>query len=368
VAGRWAQGSDRSGRLHPLLLPGAALALIQAAGLLVTPDLGDGLRQVCILPSYAIIAAAAPASRQGRTLSRLYALAGALVAIHALLQYAGRFMGADWGAFQTLGGLPRPRAAFVEADWLGLYLMSVLPFFLSLLIEARCPAETVTAVAGMGPVLAALALSQCRAAGLTLIPMLVLYGALTRQVPGATRAWAGILLTASCLGGGCLLWGPRYLGALGDRLQSTADRKESSARWRLETLEAMAAHIARSPWTGEGPGSVKALLGDEIPALTQSRGGSAGGLYTTVAFESGLPGLAALLWAMATVWKEAIRRWRQAAIPTRAGPAAVLTSLAGLFLTGLLFDVRYLMPFWLLLGQATAGEEDRKGKEILVRF
>ncbi|MCC6442028.1 MAG: hypothetical protein IT210_01085 [Armatimonadetes bacterium] len=355
-ARRWG-GSASLRMAHPLLWPAAALWGLQAVGLLRTPCLADGLRQLCILPAYAVVTAAASGPGDWRLKCRLYGWVGIGVAAHGLLQFAGRWMGLETGAFQTLGGLPRPRAAFVEADWLGLYLLSVAPFLICLLMEADTAGQRLSGIGGMALALVVLGLTQVRTAWLLLIPALALQGMLCRRDPRLARPAVALLLMPACLLAGAALWGPGRLPAMTERLRKSLDRTESSANWRIETGRAVIEHVSRSPWIGAGPGSVKAVLDGKIAALTQQRGGSVGGLFTTVAFESGLPGLFALLWAAAALIRAVKDRWRRASPAGRTWLSAISASLSGLGLAALLFDIRYLMPFWVLLGLATAETE-----------
>jgi len=337
---------------HQARITGPWVGVLAVSGVAcaVAPDpilsaLGDVDRQFGLLTILLVFGAyllGCSVPREGlRVTLRALVVGSAVVAIDGVLQLVGI------EALRVPAGIniARARSTLGNADFLGGYLVLVLPVALALAAdrgEDRRWRLVAGAVAGLDVI--ALGGTEARSAWVGAIVGLGLWTLLARpRVPRTLVGAAAIPLL-----------GVAVLTPLGPRAISTLDPSTGTSAGRVATWSVAARVIARRPLVGWGPEGFRRGFEQEMDAAWVQRYGlenlpdRAHNLFLDTAGAVGLIGLAFALWlllALAGTARVVLRTRDPAVAGIVAGLAAYLVHTQFLFDT---FDLAIL--FWLLAG------------------
>ncbi|RJX16927.1 MAG: hypothetical protein C4570_09020 [Ammonifex sp.] len=293
--------------------------------------------------------------RQVKTFTAHLILVGVILAVHGIGQYVANVpIPANWVDQAEAGVRSRAFSVVGSPNILGSLLALILPLSIAGLSNAgtwrpRTGYAVATLVLGL-----CLFLTFSRGAWLAAFAGLVLFAFLRN--PRILWAVGGVAVAAPLIS-------PSVAGRLLYMFSSgyivSSERSGRVARW-----QAAIEKVSQHPWLGEGFGRFGGAV------ATRAIPGSfyVDNFYLKTAAESGLPGLAVLIWVLASAWRAGYRAF--ALLTQRAEK-----TLAAAFLSGLtavlihncvenVFEAPLMSTFfWLLLGLLLAMPKLRDGEE-----
>ncbi|NMA54955.1 MAG: hypothetical protein GX952_03350 [Firmicutes bacterium] len=313
-----------------------------------------GTESLKVLPFYILylaafyLAAVIPQPRDIPWLLGGLVLAGLLAGAVGLLQYkSGIQTSLSWIDLQqaediktrVFGPFDNPN---IFAEYLTFILPVALVFFLT---DRRLLAKTVWALAAASAG-AALVTTFSRGGWLAALTGMLALGFLWEPWLLLVMAMAVLLLPTVA---------PRQVLT---RAASIGSLEDSSNVFRLSIWAAVLKMIAAYWLTGIGPGPASFNRIYPLFMIAGTPAIHSHNLFLQLALELGLPGLAAFVWILAAVFSRSLLLLPQMDYPQRGVLAALLSSLIGFLLHGLVDNVWYspkiALLFWLMLGLTVA--------------
>lgn len=253
--------------------------------------------------------------------------------------------------FFELYQVGRGQGLFSEPDWFGYYLLSVFFPLLALMAADLWPKRRVWLQGALAVISLAMLLSQVRAAWVGLALGLVGFAIWYRAEAMALvrRTWmplvGGLLMVAIfCLAD------PDIATAITGRFDSFADPNETANSYRIFMAETTMAMIWENPLFGYGLGSWGPLVG-----LTGPNAVGTWNMTMSIWFDTGLFGVAAVLWLFIHVWVGAQTAAKRTSDPMLATLLrGLLLGLMAMIVCNQFSDGSYFDFFWAYIGVITA--------------
>ncbi len=245
----------------------------------------------------------------------------------------------------------RAQGLFTEPDWFGYYLLSVFFPLLALMAADVWPRRRSWLQAALAVISLAMLLSQVRAAwvglGLGLVGFALWYRAETFAL--VKRTWLPLAATAIMVTALCLA-DPSIATAVTGRFDTFADPNETATSYRLFMAETTMAMIWENPLFGYGLGAWGPLVG-----LTGPNAVGTWNMAMSLWFDTGLFGLAAVLWLFIHVWVSALRAARRTTDPVLGAVLrGLLLGFVAMIVCNQFSDGSYFDFFWAYIGVITA--------------
>ncbi len=355
----------------PLLLPmlvywAVNVASTVAAGGDIARGLSLDLITLDLVLLYAALYVALTARGSALAGAKIWlAVAGieAIVGLLAFALYEARHGATPGIQFDPVSGAPMVYGTLYEANIFGSYMSAAFILALALAtdetIRRKWPLYAVCALTALGLLLSATR-SAWGSTALCVLLLLVLLqvGRSGKRAARTLRLAGGLLVAGVIVGGGLALAPTSITGALGARAQSLLNFGSGSGYGRVllytEAINEWKAH----PLLGLGPGSFSYRLpGDTSPGPAWLPNLTLQALHDT-----GVVGLAAMIWLFAAFYVVTLRALR------RAPPGQGRTALAGLIaaVSALLIAFQLTPGFllgysWAMLALATAAARPLAG-------
>lgn len=337
-------------RLTPLDVPILIYLAIAVFLLLVrSPHLGIAIEGIRVYVEYIFWFFVATNlllnKRQARALINWLIFLGTLVALHGVKQYIFGVAIPETWVDSAESVRTRVFSIVGSPNVLGSFLVMVIPITISQLISARGRLLRYAYALALAPMILTLIFTYSRGAWLAMFGALIVYGLIynRRILLGlAAAAYAAPKIFPDIAARIGYMLSPAYL------LSST--RAGRVARWN-----AAIAKWKANPLTGEGFGR----FGGAVAARHIPTSNYVDNFYLKTAAESGLIGLAALVWLYISGLRCAFNSYRRLTDPYLKGLAVgLIAGLLGVLLhNGVenIFEVPMMSTyFWLLLGMAAA--------------
>ena len=128
------------------------------------------------------------------------------------------------------------------------------------------------------------------------------------------------------------------------RMTLMFDLESVSSRWRLGEYQLAFEAIKHHPWIGNGIGMWPRYRGIDKAGYAPPN------TYLHILFEAGLFGLIVAMLMVGQLYHILFRALRGCVPEKRPHLQACLISLTGFLLTGMVYDVKYLIAFWPFIG------------------
>ena len=354
-------------RALPYAVAYLAVQLISAVGAMDTAVAIEEIRVFLLegLVLYFLVTNAIRTERALVTALWIVFVVGSLLALLSVFQYVtGSFSSSYLGFAQTAvsdtGKIPRLTGSLGNTNRYAQVLLVLVPIGLTLAAREPTGARRALAVAGVGALLVATALTFSRGAA---VGAVVVFAAAVAFRAIRPAHGAAIVVTAAVL----LVFVPAYrdrLSSLTDVTGATAAEGETDADGsiRSRATENLAAGLTflDHPVVGAGPGMFPLhyqRYAEQVGIRVKTGEREAHSMYFQVAAEGGVAGMAALGAVFAVTMRglhAARRRWL-ATRPDRAALATgLLLAVAAYLVTGMFLHISYARYLWLLLALAGA--------------
>lgn len=284
--------------------------------------------------------------RQARALVNWLVALGTLVAVHGIYQYVvGVEIPSTW--LDAAEGSVRTRVFSIvgSPNVLGSFMALLIPVTASQFLSARSMMQKFIYTLCLASMALTLVFTFSRGAWLAMAGALVVYGLIYN--------WRALLILAAAA-----LAAPKLVPGIATRISymlSPAYLMSSARAGRLARWDMAVDKIKYHPLVGEGFGRFGGAVADRyIPSSIY-----VDNFYLKTAAESGIIGLAALVWLLASGLRCALNSYRRLTDPYLKGLAGgLLAGLTGVLLHNVvenIFEVPMMSTyFWLLLGVSAA--------------
>ena len=342
LAWQWGRDPAVRKRLFDYLTPFLPFFAVVGLSILAAEDPAAGFKQWLRWAEFGVVLAlarfAVPDRRRFYVLLGVVFFSGALTSAVGLIQYfGGQDAGGAMAAMSQVSGVVRASATFGHPNQFAGFLILLLPLSFELFLENERPLWQV--FMGLVTLVLGLALAVTYSRGGWLSAMLAMVLVLAYYIP--RNLFRSTLLLAAFVAIIFLL--PTSMTNLNARLSSLVEGKTDTAvTGRLGYQRLAVRMLAKRPWLGYGAGN----YGREIAKYTDEVKGDIiyldkhiHNMYSQIALETGLVGLAAFLGFLAVMLRRLWRGFRTVSEPRRRAMLVALGASVLAFMCHNNFDV-----------------------------